>query len=285
MSTHCLGTLFNASKYCFKPKLLSKSSGKLLILALNFSSTMFRQGKFDFPKRFVGQEKSVWVEYIDLAIKYKPLNLGQGFPDYPGPEHVTKALADVALGSDSLLHQYTRGFGHPRLVKALSTLYSKVVGRQIDPMNEIIVTSGAYEALYSTIQGHIDKGDEAIIIEPFFDCYEPMVKGAEGVCRFIALKPSGDKTSNHSSADWILDPKELEGLFNEKTKMIIINTPHNPTGKVFTLKELEFIAELCKKWDVLCVSDEVYEWMVFKPNKHIRMGMSLYNNSQYLNEY
>lgn len=129
MSTHCLGTLFNASKYCFKPKLLSKSSGKLLILALNFSSTMFRQGKFDFPKRFVGQEKSVWyvnfkinyfqcytnftiyrVEYIDLAIKYKPLNLGQGFPDYPGPEHVTKALADVALGSDSLLHQYTRGF-------------------------------------------------------------------------------------------------------------------------------------------------------------------------------
>lgn len=197
-------------------------------------------------------------------------------------------------------------------------------------MNEIIVTSGAYEALYSTIQGenktfnntkqtsssipkyfillgHIDKGDEAIIIEPFFDCYEPMVKGAEGVCRFIALKPvcgfkyimysffyiiihvldfqSGDKTSNHSSADWILDPKELEGLFNEKTKMIIINTPHNPTGKVFTLKELEFIAELCKKWDVLCVSDEVYEWMVFKPNKHIRMGMSLYNNSQYLNEY
>ncbi|XP_026463423.1 kynurenine--oxoglutarate transaminase 3-like isoform X1 [Ctenocephalides felis] len=273
MSANCLAsTLYNYSKYCFKPNLLSAGKSHL-ILTLNFSTTMYRKGKFDFPKRFTGQEKSVWVEYIELAIKYKPLNLGQGFPDYPCPEHVTKALADVATGPDSLLHQYTRGFGHPRLVNALATLYSKVLNRSIDPMKEILVTSGAYEALYSTIQGHIDRGDEAIIIEPFFDCYEPMVKGAEGVCRYIALKPSPDKCSDaQSSADWVLDKKELESLFNEKTKLIILNTPHNPTGKVFTLEELEFIAELCKKWNVLCISDEVYEWMVFKPHKHIRIA-------------
>ncbi|XP_055620324.1 kynurenine aminotransferase isoform X4 [Toxorhynchites rutilus septentrionalis] len=226
--------------------------------------------KFDLPKRYQGSTKSVWVEYIQLAAQYKPLNLGQGFPDYHAPKYATDALAAAANSINPLANQYTRGFGHPRLVQALSDLYSQLVNRTINPMTEVLVTVGAYEALYATIQGHVDEGDEVIIIEPFFDCYEPMVKAAGGIAKFIPLKPKLTEAVI-SSADWTLDNKELESLFNEKTKMIIINTPHNPLGKVMSLEELETVANLCKKWNVLCVSDEVYEHIVFKPYEHIRI--------------
>ncbi|XP_044763257.1 kynurenine aminotransferase-like [Coccinella septempunctata] len=230
--------------------------------------------KFGLPKRYQGSEKSVWVEYIQLALDYKPAcNLGQGFPDYPPPKYVTDALAQVANGDNCLLHQYTRGFGHPRLVNAIAKLYSKLLDRELNSNTEILTTSGAYEALYSTIVGHVDEGDEVIIVEPFFDCYEPMVKMSGGECKFIPLRPRKNIDDDVScSADWVLDPKELESMFNEKTKMFILNTPNNPLGKVFTLAELVMIADLCKKWNVLCVCDEVYEWIVYKPNKHIRMA-------------
>uniref|UniRef100_A0A1B6H6H8 Aminotransferase class I/classII large domain-containing protein n=1 Tax=Homalodisca liturata TaxID=320908 RepID=A0A1B6H6H8_9HEMI len=229
--------------------------------------------KFSLPERFTGSESSVWVEYIQLALEQKPLNLGQGFPDFAAPDYVTKALAEISSGENVLLHQYTRGFGHPRLVAALSKLYSQLIGRELNPQTEIIVTSGAYEALFSCIQGHTSPGDEVIIIEPFFDCYEPMVRTVGGIPVFIPLrtrKPAPGKPM--MSSDWVLDPEELASKFNSKTKAIIVNTPHNPVGKVFNLEELTLIADLCKKWDVLCISDEVYEHMVYKPFKHIRMA-------------
>ncbi|XP_054273639.1 kynurenine aminotransferase [Macrosteles quadrilineatus] len=229
--------------------------------------------KFTLPERFIGSESSVWVEYIKLALEEKPLNLGQGFPDFACPDYVTKALADVASGENLLLHQYTRGFGHPRLVAALSKLYSQLVGRDLNPQTEIIVTAGAYEALFSCIQGHTSPGDEVIIIEPFFDCYEPMVRTVGGVPVFIPLRPRKPTLGKPMmSSDWVLDPEELASKFNSKTKSIIVNTPHNPVGKVFSLEELTLIADLCKKWDVLCISDEVYEHMVYKPFKHIRIA-------------
>ena len=144
------------------------------------------------------------VEYIQLALEHKPLNLGQGFPDYPPPRYVTDTLAEVANSDNCLIHQYTRGFvivfnlssfkwlkifqGHPRLVAAIAKLYSKLIGREINPQTEVLTTLGAYEALFSSIIGHVDVGDEVIIIEPFFDCYEPMVKTAGGVPRFIPLR-------------------------------------------------------------------------------------------------
>ncbi|XP_055310048.1 kynurenine aminotransferase-like [Sitodiplosis mosellana] len=227
--------------------------------------------KFELPKRYQGQAPSVWNEYIQLFMKYQPMNLGQGFTDYPVPQYITDALTATANSPNCLLNQYTRGFGHPRLVHALSSLYSHLVDRKIDPFSEVLVTSGAYEALYATIQGHIEDGDECIIIEPFFDCYEPMVKTAGGIPRFIPLRLKETGSDVISSGDYVLDDAELESLFNKKTKMIILNTPNNPLGKIYNRKELIKIAELCKKHNVLCVSDEVYEWMVFDDNQHVRI--------------
>ncbi|XP_022124479.2 kynurenine aminotransferase isoform X1 [Pieris rapae] len=237
-----------------------------------FSTRVTMCDKFKLPVRYGAGEASVWVEYIQLAAEYKPaVNLGQGFPDYSPPQHVIKALSDIASPDSFLLNQYTRGYGHPRLVQNLSKVYSPLINRQLDPMTEILVTSGAYEALYSAILGHVDEGDEVIVIEPFFDCYDFMIKSAGGVPKFIALKPKQTE-SELTSNNWVLDETELASLFNSKTKILILNTPHNPLGKVFKREELEFIANLCKKHNVLCLSDEVYEWMVYEPNKHIRMA-------------
>lgn len=251
---------------------VKKLVSDLSILSKRFHINSLKMSKFDLPERLKGNDKSVWVEYVALAQQYKPLaNLGQGFPDFHAPENVTNALSKITTDVNPLFNQYTRGFGHPRLVNALGQVYSKVLNRNIDSNKEILVTAGAYEALFASIQGHTNPDDEWIIIEPFFDCYEPMVRTAGGVPRFIPLKPT-KTTGTVTSADWVFDEKEMENLFNKKTKGIIINTPHNPVGKVFTLKELEFIANLAKKWDVLVISDEVYEWMVYEPVKHIRIA-------------
>ncbi|XP_037775566.1 uncharacterized protein LOC119572532 [Penaeus monodon] len=196
-----------------------------------------------------GIEKSVWVEFIQLALEVKPLNLGQGFPDFAAPDTVRKALAQACTDEKNvLLNQYTRGFGHPRLIAALSKLYSKLIGRELNPLSEVLVTAGAYEALFVTIMGLVNQGDEVIIIEPFFDCYVPQVKLAGGTPVFVPLRPK-KPSGTMSSADWVLDPVELEAAFSEKTKAIIVNTPNNPLGKVkpwvnFHLSETEIFQKV-----------------------------------------
>ncbi|XP_011135040.1 kynurenine--oxoglutarate transaminase 3 isoform X2 [Harpegnathos saltator] len=263
--------MLSCEKMLMRACFLATTSKITSFSAVRNIRSVAEMSKFDLPARLKGNEKSVWVEYIQLALQYKPLNLGQGFPDYYAPKNVTDALVATANSDNPLLQQYTRGFGHPRLVNAIAKLYSKVINRDINPNQEVLVTAGAYEALFVTLQGHTNPGDEWIIIEPFFDCYVPMVQTAGGVPRFIALKPKST-TSTISSRDWVFDRKEMESLFNEKTKGIIINTPHNPVGKVFTLEELQFIADLAKKWNTLVVSDEVYEWIVYEPHRHIRIA-------------
>ena len=133
------------------------------------------------------------VEFIQLALEHKPLNLGQGLPDDLVPDYVVDALREVVMDQSMgvALHQYTRGFGHPRLVSAIAALYTKLLGidHSINPTTEVLVTDGAYEALFTAILGHVNPGDEVIIIEPYFDCYEPMVKLAGGTPVFISLKP------------------------------------------------------------------------------------------------
>uniref|UniRef100_A0A6A7FRC2 Kynurenine--oxoglutarate transaminase 3-like n=2 Tax=Hirondellea gigas TaxID=1518452 RepID=A0A6A7FRC2_9CRUS len=219
-----------------------------------------------------GIEKSVWVEFNQLALEVKPLNLGQGFPDFAAPENVRRALSRVCNDNENvLLNQYTRGFGHPRLVTALGKLYSAEMERVIDPMQEILVTAGAYESLFVAMMGLVNPGDEVIIIEPFFDCYDPQVRLAGGLPVFVPLRPSRVGTVT-TSAEWKLDPAELAAAFSNKTKAIIVNTPNNPLGKVFSRAELEMIAELCKKHDTIAIMDEVYEWMTYSGETHVRMA-------------
>ncbi|XP_071097678.1 kynurenine aminotransferase-like isoform X1 [Haliotis cracherodii] len=237
-----------------------------VVICKNMSSA-----KFGLSKKLIGTEKNIWVEFGKLATECKALNLGQGFPDFKPPEHVLEALETCARSGNFSLSQYTRSYGHPRLVNALAKVNSPLIGREIDPMTQVLVSVGAYGALFCTIQGLLNPGDEVIIIEPFFDCYEPMVRVAGGTPRFVALRPKSSGESS-SSGDFTLDPKELESQFNEKTKLIILNTPNNPLGKVFLREELEMVAALCKKYDVVCVADEVYEWMTYPGHKHIKIA-------------
>lgn len=224
-------------------------------------------------RRLEGTEKNIWVELVSLAAQYQTVNLGQGFPDFSPPTALKEAFVRAISEEDSSLNQYTRAFGHPPLVKILAQFFGKLLGRDLDPLSNVLVTVGAYQGLFCAFQALVDEGDEVILIEPFFDCYDPMVRMAGGTPVYIPLRPSpaeGHKPA--SSTDWQLDPAELSAKFTKRTKAIVVNTPNNPLGKVFTRKELQMIADLCTKHNVLCFSDEVYEWLVYDGRTHIRIA-------------
>lgn len=229
--------------------------------------------KYKTPERLllpgVGVD-SIWVEFVGLTNKHEALNLGQGFPNFFPPMHVIENLSQT--GDKYLLNQYTRGPGHPPLVQALAQMYNPLLNREINAMSEVIVTVGAYGALFAAIMGSVSPGDEVIIVEPFFDCYAPMVRMAGGEPKFIQIKPPQDETLMGSTKNWKIDMEEFESMFNEKTKSVIINNPNNPLGKVFDLNELNQVADIIKKHDVMCISDEVYEHLIYPGVEMHRMA-------------
>jgi aspartate/methionine/tyrosine aminotransferase len=210
---------------------------------------------------------TVWTEFTPLANEYKAVNLGQGFPDFGGT-HFVLSEAINAIKKD--INQYTRSQGHLRLVKALSSYYSNIFERSIDPLSEIVITMGATEGLFASILSFINPGEEVILIEPFYDSYPIDIIIAGGIPKYIPLKPRYEFPN--SSNDWILDLQELEKNITSQTKMIILNTPQNVPGKVYSKQELEGIANIAKKYDLIILSDEVYETMVYDNNKHIRIA-------------
>ncbi len=201
--------------------------------------------------------ETVFATYTRLAQQHGAVNLGQGFPDFAPPEFVVEALREAAGGAQ----QYAPLPGLPALSEAVAVKMSVRVGRDLEPVPNVQITVGATEALFAAMQAFIDPGDEVVVLEPFYDAYPADVVMAGGVPKFVALEPQGD--------DWVLDFDALEAAFSSKTKAIIINTPNNPTGKVFSEAELDHIVALCERYDALIVSDEVYEHIAFTPHVSI----------------
>jgi aspartate/methionine/tyrosine aminotransferase len=221
---------------------------------------------FQPATRVQGFGTTVFAEFTVLANQHNAVNLGQGFPNFAAPDFI-KDAAQQAIGRD--LNQYARSQGHPRLVNALARLYGPLLGRELDPMREIAVTAGATEAIFATIQGLVEPGDEVILIEPFYDSYPAAVIMAGGRPIYVPLRPTG---GGNGAADWALDLDELRAAFSSATRLLILNTPQNPVGKVFTRDELAQIAALVQQHDAYVLSDEVYEWMVYSGAEHVRLA-------------
>ncbi len=208
---------------------------------------------------------SIFAEMSRLAVQHQAINLGQGFPDFDGPEAVKEAAIAAIRAGDN---QYAVSSGQPALRQALAAHSQRFYGQAFDPDTEITVTSGATEALCAAILGVVNPGDEVILFEPFYDSYVPDVLMAGGVPRYVPLHPPDE-----TRADWHYDEAELARTFNRRTRLIIVNTPHNPTGKVFTEAELAQIAALCQRWDALALTDEVYEHLVYEGAAHRRLAL------------
>jgi aspartate/methionine/tyrosine aminotransferase len=207
-------------------------------------------------QRVHGFGTSIFSEMSALAAQHQAINLSQGFPDFAGPAHVKQAAIDAILADHN---QYAPAPGLPALRQAIADTYGSSYGLRCRA-DDVTVTCGATEALCAVMLALVDPGDEVILFEPAYDSYAPDVTMAGGVPRYVRLEPP--QTSD-DDAQWSLDPDLLRAAFGPRTRAIVVNTPHNPTGKVFSRAELELIAELCREHDALAIADEVYDRMIY----------------------
>jgi N-succinyldiaminopimelate aminotransferase len=200
--------------------------------------------------RLRGIGTTIFAEMSALAEATGAINLGQGFPDTDGPSVVLEAAVDAIRSGRN---QYPPGAGIPELRQAIAEHQQRFWGLAYDPDDEVLVTAGATEALTASILAFCDPGDEVVVFEPTYDTYTAAIALAGARQRAVTLR----------EPDWSFDAGALRASFTERTKMLVLNSPHNPTGKVFTSEELTLLAELCVEHDVVAVTDEVYEHLVF----------------------
>jgi aspartate/methionine/tyrosine aminotransferase len=210
-----------------------------------------RAAKRVLARRTEGFTESVIREMTRMNAVHGGINLAQGFPNFPAPS----ALKDAAKRAiDADVNQYAITWGSKPLRDALAKTYGELYGMQVDPETMLTVTCGATEAMISTLLAIVDPGDEVVVLEPFYENYGPDtdIAGAKPV--YVALRPPQN----------VFDPDELRSAFSSRTKAIIVNTPNNPTGRVFTREELTLIAELCIEHDAIAITDEIYEHILYQ---------------------
>jgi len=203
--------------------------------------------------------ESVIREMTRLANQHGAVNLSQGFPDFPAPQELKDAAAR-AIAAD--LNQYAVTWGAPNLRQAIAAKFERSYGVKVDPDKEVTVCCGGTEAMVASLMALLNPGDEVVTFEPFYENYGPDAILAGAIPKFVTLR----------TPDWSFDPAELRAAFSNKTRAIIMNSPHNPTGKVFSREELEQIAALCQEFDVVAVTDEIYEHILYDGHVHIPMA-------------
>ena len=208
--------------------------------------------------------ESVIREMTRQAMLHGAVNLAQGFPDFPAPEEIKRAAAD-AIHAD--INQYAITWGAKPLRQAIARQMKAWQGIDVDPETDVTVCCGSTEAMISSLLAVCNAGDEIVVFEPFYENYGPdaILSGARP--RFVTLHPPANENGK-----WHFDEAELRAAFNPRTKAIILNTPHNPTGKVFTQQELEFIRDLCVEFNVLALTDEIYEHILYDGARHISIA-------------
>jgi aspartate/methionine/tyrosine aminotransferase len=210
-------------------------------------------------RRLEGFGTSIFTEMTKLAVQHRAINLGQGFPDFSAPDFIKEAAAR-AIASDH--NQYAPAPGTSRLRRAIADHFQARHAHAVDPDSEVTVGGGATEILFDAVMAFLDPGDEAIVFEPFYDAYVPDIQMAGGIARVVTLRPP----------HWRFDPDELRAAFTPRTRLLVLNTPHNPTGKVFEAAELDLIAALCREHDVIALSDEVYSELTYDGARHLPLA-------------
>jgi aspartate/methionine/tyrosine aminotransferase len=208
--------------------------------------------------------ESVIREMTRQALLHGAVNLSQGFPDFPAPAEVKRA-AQEAISAD--VNQYAITWGAKNLRQAIARQMQEWQGIEVDPETQVTVCCGATEAMISTLLAVCNAGDEVVVFEPYYENYGPdsVLSGARP--RFVKLRPP-----DSANGEWTFDEHELRAAFHRETKAIIVNTPNNPTGKVFTRAELELIRDLCVEFNVLAITDEIYEHILYDGAQHISMA-------------
>jgi aminotransferase len=207
--------------------------------------------------------ESVIREMTRLANAHGAVNLSQGFPDFPAPEAIKRAACDAILGD---INQYAVTWGAKPLREAIAREFTRRYGVPVNPDTQITVCCGSTEAMMATMLAIVDPGDEVVVFEPYYENYGPDAVLSGATPRFVTLRWSD------AGQDWTYDSADLAAAFNSRTRAIIVNTPNNPTGKVFSRAELEEIAGLCRRWDAIAVTDEIYEHILYDDTVHVPMA-------------